>query len=785
MRGELIMFKKLFAGTVSAAMLAASLNVLPVSAAASDYNYAEALQKSLYFYECQQAGPLPEWNRVEWRSDSTVTDEVTGGWYDAGDHVKFNLPMAYSASMLAWGLYQYPEGIEKCGEMTNYVNNLEFVMDYLAECDRGDEVVYQVGNGTIDHTWWGPVELLEYGMADSGTSYDKAREILVGSEGISNVVGDMAAALAAGSVALKGRVDDTKLKSYLSHAENLFKIASTDPGMDVYNNSDAAGFYRSSHFYDELFYAANWLYIATKDSKYLDAAKSYIPHLDTELGSDELKYTWEQCWDDVMQGGMLLYAINTQDPTYIARVKKHVDYVVNDAKKVDGKLLFIHSWGCARYAETSAFITSVACDTVLKGESNIAAYEAFAKQQVDYVLGDNPLNQSYVVGYGENSAHNAHHRTAHGSWKNDVYEPVDNRHTLYGALVGGPTEAGEYEDDRNNYINNEVATDYNAGFTAALCKMIEKYGGETDPSFPPVEQHDGPEFYVETLVKGEGSGSITLSFKVTNHSAWPARVQDNISFRYYMDLSELKAAGYDPMNAEIRCDRNQSEMYASKGIAPGTVSKIQHYSGDIYYIEVTLPDGRAVLPVSEGMQQCEFLIAMVCPGYGSVWDASNDFSNKEILGAEGETDKDGNIHGIKSKYIPVYIDGQLYYGEEPDGTSADGGSAPVVTTTKATTTATTSKVTTTTTTSVSTSDEQSTDHCTELFGDLDDNGSVSVADIVLALQFAANSSKYPLDSDSVTRGDVNLDGVLDAKDAFIIQQLDAGIYTQSDMPLTK
>ena len=779
------MFKKLFAGTVSAAMLAASLNVLPVSAAASDYNYAEALQKSLYFYECQQAGPLPEWNRVEWRSDSTVTDEVTGGWYDAGDHVKFNLPMAYSASMLAWGLYQYPEGIEKCGEMTNYVNNLEFVMDYLAECDRGDEVVYQVGNGTIDHTWWGPVELLEYGMADSGTSYDKAREILVGSEGISNVVGDMAAALAAGSVALKGRVDDTKLKSYLSHAENLFKIASTDPGMDVYNNSDAAGFYRSSHFYDELFYAANWLYIATKDSKYLDAAKSYIPHLDTELGSDELKYTWEQCWDDVMQGGMLLYAINTQDPTYIARVKKHVDYVVNDAKKVDGKLLFIHSWGCARYAETSAFITSVACDTVLKGESNIAAYEAFAKQQVDYVLGDNPLNQSYVVGYGENSAHNAHHRTAHGSWKNDVYEPVDNRHTLYGALVGGPTEAGEYEDDRNNYINNEVATDYNAGFTAALCKMIEKYGGETDPSFPPVEQHDGPEFYVETLVKGEGSGSITLSFKVTNHSAWPARVQDNISFRYYMDLSELKAAGYDPMNAEIRCDRNQSEMYASKGIAPGTVSKIQHYSGDIYYIEVTLPDGRAVLPVSEGMQQCEFLIAMVCPGYGSVWDASNDFSNKEILGAEGETDKDGNIHGIKSKYIPVYLDGQLYYGEEPDGTSADGGSAPVVTTTKATTTATTSKVTTTTTTSVSTSDEQSTDHCTELFGDLDDNGSVSVADIVLALQFAANSSKYPLDSDSVTRGDVNLDGVLDAKDAFIIQQLDAGIYTQSDMPLTK
>ena len=54
------------------------------AAAADTQNYAEALQKSLYFYECQQAGPLPPWNRVEWRADSTLSDEVTGGWYDAG-----------------------------------------------------------------------------------------------------------------------------------------------------------------------------------------------------------------------------------------------------------------------------------------------------------------------------------------------------------------------------------------------------------------------------------------------------------------------------------------------------------------------------------------------------------------------------------------------------------------------------------------------------------------------------------------------------------------------------
>ena len=370
-----------------------------------------------------------------------MIDEIKGGWYDAGDHVKFNLPMSYSASMLAWGLYQYPDGIEKCGEMTNYVNNLEFVLDYLADCDLGDEVVYQVGNGTIDHTWWGPVELYEYGMADAGTSYEEARQVYKASEGCSCVFGGMAAALAAGYCALDGRIDESKRSDYLAHAENIFKLADASKSDDVYNNSNASNFYRSSHFYDELFYAANWLYIATGDKSYLSKAEGYIPNLGKELGSNEMKYSWEQCWDDTMQGGLLLYAINTKDPVYIERVEKHVKNDVYNIKKVDGKLAYFDSWGCARYAETAAFIVSVASDTVL-ADKDTSDYEAFAKTQVDYVLGDNPLGQSYVVGYGDKPAHNAHHRTAHASWKNDIYTPVQNRHTLYGALVGGQYRSG-------------------------------------------------------------------------------------------------------------------------------------------------------------------------------------------------------------------------------------------------------------------------------------------------------------------------------------------------------
>ncbi len=753
------MLKKFTGGLVAAAMLMNSVGTIAtVNAASETPNYAEALQKSLYFYECQQAGPLPEWNRVEWRADSTMIDEIKGGWYDAGDHVKFNLPMAYSASMLAWGLYQYPDGVEKCGEMTNYVNNLTFVLDYFVDCDLGDEIVFQVGNGQKDHTWWGPVELYEYGMADQGNTYEAARELFKASEGCSAVFGEMAAALAAGYCALEGRADQAKLDTYLETAKHIYEVASTNPADDVYNGSDASGFYRSSHFYDELFYAANWLYIATGDEAYLEEATDLIPNLGTELGSDELKYSWVQCWDDVQQGGMLLYAINTNDSFYISRVKKHVEYwayATSDRMVSDGLLVYVSNWGCCRYAANAAVIAAIACDTVLADDNSVGDYKEFYETQINYMLGVNPNNQSYVVGYGENAPQNPHHRTAHASWNNSVYDPVTNRHTLYGALAGGPTQDGSYEDDRNNYINNEVATDYNAGFTALLCKMVDEYGGTADANFPPAEQHDSPEVYVEAKLSKSSASGVDLSLKYTNHTAWPARVVDNFSYRYYMDLSEVIAAGYSASEVVVRCDRDQAAMYSGEGVAPAEISQLKQYKDDIYYIEVTYPDGRAAMPVSEGRHQCELMLAIVFPNYGSGWDATNDFSN---IGLSEDA--------VMAENIPCYIDGVLYYGNEPDGTSADGGMTPSETTKPVTTTTTITTTTTTTTTTVTEPSEGGI-----VYGDADLDGDVKMADVIKVMCYASNAELYPLDEEAKNNCDVYQrgDGVT-LSDALSIQK---------------
>lgn len=654
---------KIMVVSLTAMMSISAIPQISVSADSSNQNYAEALQKSLYFYECQQAGPLPNWNRVEWRADSTMNDYVLGGWYDAGDHVKFNLPMAYSASMLAWGLYQYGEGVEKVGQWETYQNNLEFVLDYFVNCDSEDGVVYQVGNGQEDHTWWGPVELLTYGMKEDG-SYERPY-YTVDDTGYTAVLGEMASALASGALALKGKSD--KIDTYIEHAKHFFELADAQKSDTGYNGSDAGGFYQSRSFYDDLFYSANWLYMATGDTYYLDKATSYIPNLNKELGTNEIAYSWAHCWDDVLQGGMLLYAQNTGDSTYINQVKKHLDYWTSSSvQELEGGFKWLTTWGCLRYAETTGFISAVACDTILKDDSNKSKYIDFYETQINYALGDNPDNQSYVVGYGENYPVNVHHRTAHSSYKNDLEYPETNAHILYGALVGGPSQDGSYEDSRGNYINNEVATDYNAGFTALLCKMVDEYGGQIDTSFPQPEDV-APEFYVEAMIKQNSDSGVSLSLKFTNRTTTPARIEDNMSYRYYFDVSEVIEAGFSPSDIVVRVDRDQATMY--DGVTSAQVSEITQYDGNIYYIEISYPDGRVAMPVSEGRNQCEIMLALVFPNYQTGWDATNDYSNQDLL---DYSPSDDNTNGVVTDKITVYQNGVLIYGTEPNGTTPSG-----------------------------------------------------------------------------------------------------------------
>ncbi len=136
-----------------------------------------------------------------------------------------------------------------------------------------------------------------------------------------------------------------------------------------------------------------------------------------------------------------------------------------------------------RYSANTAFLAGIYGDTV---NDKGGKYTNFAESQIDYILGENPRGSSYMVGFGENSPQNPHHRAASGT--TNIADPNPNRNILYGALVGGPTEANDfaYNDQRTDYTANEVALDYNAGLTGALARMTDKFGGEALTAIPGV-----------------------------------------------------------------------------------------------------------------------------------------------------------------------------------------------------------------------------------------------------------------------------------------------------------
>lgn len=622
--------------------------------AAGGYNYAEVLQKAIYFYEAQRSGELPEDNRVEWRGDSGMLDgadhgvDLTGGWYDAGDHVKFGFPMAFSATMLAWSVYEYRDGYEQADQLEEILGNLKWATDYFLKAHTApNELWGQVGTGAIDHAWWGPVEVMQM---------DRASYKITASCPGSDLAGETAAALASASIVFK-ETDPAYAATLLTHAEQLFTFADTYRGKYSDCITDASSFYRSwSGYEDELTWAASWLYLATEDSSYLTKAIQSTANWSNEGQSNNWAYKWTIGWDDKRYGAQLLLARITSDlgmpeaQKFVESTERNLDYWTvgtNGGERITytpGGLAWLDSWGSLRYASNAAFLAFVYSDWVTDSVKK-TRYSDFAVSQINYALGDNPRNSSYVVGFGSNSPQHPHHRTAHGGWADSLTNPTSHRHILYGALAGGPNASDGYTDSISDYVSNEVATDYNAAFTGALAKMNLLFGAGQQPlaNFPEPETKTD-EMFVEAAINQSGSNFTEIKALLNNQSGWPARMGDQLSFKYFIDLSELYAAGYTSTNVVLTSNYNQ-----------GAVLSLHPYdtANHIYYVLVDFT-GTKIYPGGQPHYKKEAQFRIAGPE-GALWNTANDYSYTGLV---------SNAVAKTSK-IPVYDGGVLVYGQEP------------------------------------------------------------------------------------------------------------------------
>ena len=293
--------------------------------------------------------------------------------------------------------------------------------------------------------------------------------------------------------------------------------------------------------------------------------------------SKPFNYTYQ--FDDKSYGVYILLAQETEKSEYQKRAEAWLDfwtvgYQGQKIKYTPGGLAFLVKWGSLPLSANTSFLAFIYSDWLQKTQGNSASsqrYQDFAISQIDYILGDNPSRRSYMIGYGDNYPQNPHHRTAHGSWLDDVHQPQQTRNLLIGALVGGPDGEENWEDDRNDWVRNEVGVSYNAGLAGALAKMYDLYGGEAvaEITFP---QSDRPEIYVESKTSKSSQGT-KINLTIVNKSASPA-----------MGIEK-------PMVRIFYATRSQpvEKLYVStsSGDCANSTAKVVKLKQDSFYSEVT------------------------------------------------------------------------------------------------------------------------------------------------------------------------------------------------------
>ena len=739
---------------------------------------------------------------------------LTGGWHDAGDHVKFGLPGSYSASTVGWGYYEFRDSYIETGLQEHVEDELRWINDYFLKAtflDENDKVVaycYQVGEGNNDHNYWCAPELQVDGtfVASSSCAVKRPAYFATTETPASDQCAGASASLAINYLNFKD-TDPEYAEECLKYALALYDFAVEthadlgDKSLTVTSLGYDGGFYTSSYDYDELAWAAVWLYYCTENYDYIDDIISVDETVTGEMGAHP--YTgymrriisdtgncwqniWVHCWDTIWGGvfAKLAPITNISRDWYIFRwnleywsgmtpadaaeaefdvpVTAHKyfgqdDVIWNtkitakeiaDLPETDGAWLaktpagfaMLNDYGSARYNTAAGM-----CAMVYAKETGDMTFAEWAKGQMEYILGDNPMGYAYEVGYENSYATFPHHRAAHCSPTQAMDNPETYQiHTLYGALVGGPDAKDYHHDETKDYIYNEVTDDYNAAFTGALAGLYHYYGAEgkelADKNYiiedfnmsenKPGAKDDSLGIYVTAGKAQETDAGLQVKLVIHNETTNPPKFESDMRVRYYFNISEQLEAGEDISFIETRIDYDQEKSFTDGKNEAHISEPVKYDDNGTYYIEISWINCDFY---GSRVYQFGLLNKMNPETFDTVWDSTNDYSYSDLISFE-----DDNDAAALTDKVTAYVDGELIWGVEPDGTTPK--------------------------TTDNTEDKT-------LYGDANCDGNVDISDAVLIKCFLINSKKYSLSAQGKKNADVQGNGNgINAQDAVAIQK---------------
>ncbi len=496
--------KKIYSSiAVKATVVALALSSASSMTAQSFDNeqYQKALWMTGRFYGAQRSGAGHNWLIAEHEPTQTASSltgnlsafvkgqdfvkdadgdyDLTGGWVDCGDNVKFGQTEFYSGYMLALGYSEFPTGYGdyysqnyegyigasdytwegkkgKPNGIPDILDELKYATDFFMKCVRDEKTFYyQVGDGGPDHQVWCTSPVKATLSRAQGGEAEGSRKVFKANGKTTSMTSFCGATLAIMSRCYRPFDSD-----YADKCLAKAKVA-YDYVMGTEKGNTGSDFYPSKPNYEsDIVVLAMELYRATNNSEYLATAKEYSKFM---ADSKTFNHNYSLNYNNTEDFACYLMAMYADD----ANAKTALQFFCDLYKPSSGYFLNKKngSWGILRFPANQAFVYALN-DKVLGKEKTLNPYSLTS---IEYIMGNNGKKFSYIVGFGDNFPHYPHHRNFYGL-DNDSeanLKPQDKFMQL-GYMVGGSINDGEYIDNEKEYTYSEGGIDYNAGLVASL-----------------------------------------------------------------------------------------------------------------------------------------------------------------------------------------------------------------------------------------------------------------------------------------------------------------------------
>ncbi len=379
------------------------------------------------FFKVQRCGPtnpllhnichLQDATKVIGYSDSSAID-LTGGWHDAGDYIKFLYTTAFSTYLLLFSYEFEPEKFSfdlDNDSVPDILQEAKVGLDFLLRCNFADDAFITQVQDDNDHK-------VGWRMPDEDTlTFNRPAFIKMNR----SQIGLYSAALAIASRIWRDRFyDDNFSEKCLNASKKIFEMRDI-----IKDYSDDEKYYKQNEYHSKLALAAAELFKSTKDEKYLQLAFNY----GKQIGENNW---WS--WGDF--NALVFYKLAEYDSGYISRLKSILVYYQNNSDSNLFGEAHQYNWG------TTHSLSGVVLSSILyKRLTGSDAFDRLASINRDYLLGRNPWGISFITNIGKKFPKKIHHQIAYF-----------NRGYLPGALVPGPAPDSLFKDNKFYFTDDKL-----------------------------------------------------------------------------------------------------------------------------------------------------------------------------------------------------------------------------------------------------------------------------------------------------------------------------------------